>query len=327
MNSPYLDQSGNQAAHEGEVWDAAVVGGGPAGLAAALLLGRFRRRTIVFDNGQPRNGASAAIHGVPILHGMNAWEFRRETWKEIERYEGVERRDDLVVRASREIGGSRDGEGLFVLETGSGRIARARRVLLATGVEDICPTDIEEFDVYYGRSVYHCPDCDGYESTGKRIGLICWGAIAGPYAMEFLNWTRDITILANGHADTIPAHHWGYLDGWGIPVEPRKLLRFEGENGRLRGVRLDDGGAFRCDLAYFYLGQRPRTELAKQLGCKLNDRGHIEQDHCQRTSVHGVFAAGDVAPPDETVAVAMAEGQVAAITINRSLYEPERWMG
>lgn len=316
-----------QSEHQDEVWDAAVVGGGPAGLAAALLLGRYRRRTIVFDNGQPRNGASTSIHGVPILQGMTAWEFRRKTWSEIDQYEGVARRDDLVVRASRDTDGSLNGEGPFILETQSGRIERAKRVLLATGVEDICPTDVQEFDAYYGKSIYHCPDCDGYEATGKRIGLICWGDIAGPYAMEFLNWTRDITILANGRADTIPSHHWGYLDGWGIRVEPRRLVRFEGEDGHLRGVRLDDGSTFRCDLAYFYLGQRPRTELAKQLGCTLNEKGHVEQDHCQRTSVPGVFAAGDVAPPDETVAVALAEGQVAAITINRSLYEPERWMG
>jgi thioredoxin reductase len=233
----------------------------------------------------------------------------------------------VTGRAARVIRARRETAGTFVVETADGRTERGRRLLLATGVEDICPSDVGDFDRYYGSWIYHCPDCDGYQATGRKIGLICWGRLAAPYAMEFLNWTREITILANGHAGTIPADHWRYLDGWGIPVEPRGLVRFEGRDGRLTGVRLDDGTGFPCEVVYFYLGQRPRNELAKQLGCRVNSLGHIEQDERQRTSEPGVFTAGDVAPPDQSVAVAVAQGQVAAITLNRSLYERERWMG
>lgn len=245
----------NHLDRDGEVvWDVVVVGGGPTGLAAALMLGRYRRRTLVFDDRRRRFGAAGAIHCIPGLAGIGAWELRKNAWSEIGAYRDVARREATVVQAYRETGGP------FVVETRDGETACAR-LLLATGTEDICPSDVEDFDRYYGRWVHHCPDCDGYQATDRKIGLICWTNLAAPYAMEFLNWTNQITILA------------------------------------------------------------------KQLGCKLTWNGHVEPDSRQRTSVRDVYAAGDLAPPDETVAVALAEGQIAAITINRSLYGTERWMG
>ncbi|HEX5414726.1 MAG TPA: NAD(P)/FAD-dependent oxidoreductase [Chloroflexota bacterium] len=303
------------------LWDAIVVGGGVAGLACALMLGRYRRRAIVVDDGHPRNGATTAIHGIPFLVGVGPWELRERSWEEIARYPTIQNCNDTALRAGQE------ADGTLWVETGSGRRVRGKRLLLATGVEDILPDDIAGFRAFYGKTIHHCPDCDGYQATDKAIGLIAWGDVAAPYAMDFLNWTDRITVLTNGHPeDEIPESHRKQLERFNIPIETRPLARFEGADGTLTGVRFRDGTSFPCEVVYFYIGQHPRNDLARQLGCKLNKQGHVVQDRRQRTSVENVFAAGDIAPPDETVAVALAQGQVAAIVINRSLYG-ERWMG
>lgn len=300
------------------VWEVVVVGSGPAGLAAALMLGRYRRRTLVFDECRPRNAATHAIHGLPGLDGVSPAELRRRAWEQIGRYADVERRDERVT------GARRDTDGQFQLETAGGQTVRARRLLLATGVQDVRPDDVADFDSFYGSSIHHCPDCDGYEASGKRVAVISWGREAAGYALELLNWTAELVLLTHGHPDALPAEHVARLGALGIAVEHRRLARFEGRAERLSGIRLADGEAVACEAAYFHIGQRPCSELARQLGCRLNEQGHVDNDRRQRTSVSDVFVAGDLAPPDETVAVAMAQGQVAAIVINQSLYPPER---
>jgi len=303
------------------IWEVIVVGGGVAGLSCALMLGRYRRRTLVIDDGHPRNGATTAIHGIPFLTGVGPWELRERSWQEISRYQLVQNRNDTVMRAGQE------SDGTLWVETGSGQRECCQRLLLATGVVDIVPDDIAGFHEFYGKAIHHCPDCDGFQATGKKIGLIAWGDVAAPYAMDFLNWTDRMTVLTNGFPESeIPERHRQQLAKFKIPVDTRPLGRFEGENGVLTGVRFRDGARFPCQVVYFYIGQHPRNGLARQLGCKLNEKGRVVQDRRQRTSVENVFAAGDIAPPDETVAVALAQGQVAAIVINRSLYG-DRWMG
>lgn len=299
-------------------WDVIIVGGGPAGLTAALMLGRYRRRTLLFDDGRPRNAVTKGINGIAGLQGLTAREFQERAGREIDAYPDVHRRDERITAAWR------DDQGWFIVATASGGRARARRILLATGVEDLCPSDIDGFWAFYGTSIHHCPDCDGYDARDKRLGILSWGKEAAPYALEFLNWTTDLTLLTNGHSETIPAPHVARLQQLRIPIDPRPIARFEGSRGEIRSVRFADGSREPFQAVFFHLGQRPRSELARQLGCILDEHGHVEQDRRQRTSVDGVFAAGDIAPPDETVAVAIAQGQVAAIVINHSLYPPER---
>lgn len=260
-------------------WDVIVVGGGPAGLAAALMLGRYRRPTLLFDDNRPRNASTGAIHGVPGLEGLSAQALRERAWAQIDRYPDVCRREERVTRAWRE------ASGLLAVETSAGATECARRLLLATGVEDRCPDDVAGFAPFYGRSIHHCPDCDGYEASGKRIAIIARGEQAATYALEFLNWTDAITVLTHGRGEGVPADHAARLAAVGIGLDPRRLTRFKGDDGRLTGIRFADGALLPCQAAYFSLGQRPRAELAQQLGCALTARGHVEQDRRQRTSV------------------------------------------
>ena len=303
------------------LWDAVVVGGGPAGLAATLELGRCRRRTLLVDDARPRNGATPAIHGSLGWENVSPQRARERAWAHIARYPDVSRIEERIVRAWRET------DELLAVQTGSGATIWARRLLLATGVEDICPDDVEAFAQYYGRSIHHCPYCDGYESRDRRIAVIAWGESAAPYALELLTWTREIRLLTHGHND-LPAEHLARLDAAHIPVDRRRLVRFEGDGERLSGIHCADGATIPCAAVFFYIGQRPRSELAAQLGCALITPehpvqvGHVVVDRHQRTTVPDVFAAGDVAPPYETVSVAIAQGQIAAIEINRSLLDP-----
>lgn len=307
---------------DGRPWDAIVVGGGPAGLAAALMLGRYRRRALLFDDGRPRNAATRAIHGVPGLDGVGPHELRERARAEIARYPDIRCGEVRVARAWQE---TVSGQGAcLAVETAAGTVERAPCLLLATGVADLRPDDVAGFDALYGSDIHHCPDCDGYEASGKRVAVLSWGEEATSYALELLNWATDVTLLTHGHAESLSRGHLARLAAVGIAVDHRPLARFEERAGRLRGIRFADGDELPCETAFFSIGQRPRSELARQLGCALDERGFIEQDRRQRASVLGVFAAGDVSPPDDTVAVAMAQGQVAAIMINRALHGPER---
>lgn len=305
-----------------KLWDAIIVGAGPAGLTAALMLGRYRRRTLVFDHGPPRNAVTKQINGLPGIEGLTADQMRQQAWEHIARYRDVRRKAAEATRAWRETGP--DGQPVLAVQSGTGDVDRARCLLLATGVVDVCPDDVAGFATFFGRDIHHCPDCDGYEATGKRVAIVTWGDQAAAYPMEFLNWTRDITVLTHGHPEALPVGPAARLRALGMRLDHRRLAAFQGAEGQLAGIRLDDGTVVPCEAAFFYIGQRPRNELAAQLGCRLTEQGHIEQDRRQRTSVEHVYAAGDIAPPDETVAVALAQGQVAAISINRALYEPER---
>jgi thioredoxin reductase len=298
------------------MWDCIVVGAGPAGLNAALVLGRARRRVLVLDDAQPRNYATHEMHGVLGHDGLDPADLRARGRAELAGY-GVE-----VVSAEVQEGEVVDG----VVRLGSARgVDVARTVLLATGMLDEVP-DIPGFAEVWGTSAHTCPYCDGFEHRDERIAVLGSGPRGEHLAVLLRQWSRHVVLLSNGphdlHADQLARVH-----ALGIPVIQTPVAALEGDDdGRLRRVRLDDSETLERDALFFYVGWRLRNEVARTLGCELREDGSIAVDSEQATSVDRVYAAGNCADPRALVPVAAGSGVAAAVAINvrLSLDEADR---
>jgi len=290
------------------VLDAVVVGFGPAGASAALWLGRYRKRTVVLDAGEPRNRWTEASHGYLYRDGASPHELRAEAEKEIERYSTVSLRSASVT-------GARQRDGAFVIETADGQL-RARRVLLATGARDVFP-DVEGFFEHYGADVFTCPACDGYEARDRDVAVIGWGEHVPGFARSLLTWARSVTIVTDGHEFEAGELDRIRLDLEGVSVLEERAVALVGERGALRSIRLERGSVA-CTMAFFSIGCEPTADLADALGCERDPDGFLAVDGNGRTSVEGVWAAGDLTPGFHLVQVAAAEGAVAGIDCARS---------
>lgn len=293
------------------VYDCAIVGGGFAGLQAAIQLGRYRRRTIVFDTGDGRStlcGCYRNLLGWP--DGANGPELRTIGRSQAERL-GVEFVGARIDRAERR------GD-VFVLTDEQGRPTEARRLLLATGIGERLP-DLPELLPCLGYSVYICPDCDGFETAGRRTIVIGSGEAGARLAMELVYWTNDIVYVNHGG---IPPEEAALrsLEEHGIAYVERSVVRPEVEGTQFKGVLLADGTRIEAPCAFTAMGgNRVRTELAVQLGVALKGR-HVEADaRTKQTNVRHVWAAGDIVAHSQQAAIAMGDGAQAAIWMHKSL--------
>ena len=290
-----------------------VVGAGAAGLAAALTLRRHRRSVVVFDGGPPRNAWARRIHGVLGLPDVSGRELHRIGRRQVAEVGGhlVDARIDEARR---------DGDG-FLLCAADGRAWRVERLVLATGVRDVYP-DVEGFFDFYGSSVFVCPHCDGFEVQDRPIALVAWSPSMLPFTLTLTQWTRDITIVTDGRDAPLGRDELDRLTGIGARVVTKDVRRFEGEDGQLRALRFDDGTTLPVSAAFFTVECQFQTALAKQLGCRLLAGGCIEADEHLRTSVEGVWAAGDVVGEEQLVPIASAHGVKAGVDIHRTLPLP-----
>lgn len=297
--------------------DVGVVGAGYAGLSASLFLRRHRVEVIAFDGGPPRNHAASEVHGYLGLPSTSAAELIALGRRQVEE-SGGRIEPSPVERAGL-------AEGGFRLEGPGGAEWRVRRVLLATGVRDLLP-DIERFEEFYGSSVHVCPHCDGYEWRDQPIAVLSWNESSRDFVSKVSHWSRDVTLVSDGRQPDLSAADRDWLGSKGIALRTATIRSFEGQDGRLDGLRLEDGSVLPAAAAFFSLGEEHQTGLAEQLGCRLDESGAIEVDDEQHTSVEGVWAAGDVAGDSQFVAVASAHGVKAALDIHRTLAsrEPER---
>jgi len=212
-----------------------------------------------------------------------------------------------------------DGDFTLDVEAGDSRRSLAvRRVVLATGVEDIFP-DVDGFFEHYGVDVFHCPTCDGYEARDRRIVAFGWTEHVAGFALELLDWAARVTVVTDGTSFAGDAAHRAALSRHGIDVLEDDAEALLGRRGKLEGVRLRGGTTVPCELAFFSLGHRPRSELAAFLGCAVTAEGCIVVDGDCQTTVPGVYAAGDVVPGIQLVQVAAAEGTVAGVHAALSL--------
>lgn len=293
-------------------YDAVIVGGGPAGLSAALILGRCRRRVLVCDAGRPRNAAAREIHGFLTRDGIAPAELRRIARRQLEPY-GVE-----LVRG--EVTGARRTKDGFTVALAGGRIVSTRMLLFATGVVDRLPA-VDGLRALYGKSVFHCPYCDGWEVRGRPLAVYGRGKGGAGLALSLKTWSRDVALLTDGHG-RIPASARKALAARGIPVFGRRISRLE-QGAAGFDVVFRNGERLARRALFFSTGQDHSCDLPRRLGCRFTGKGAIRTDRFERTGVPGLFVAGDASRDVQLAIVAAAEGAKAAFAINRELQEEE----
>lgn len=294
--------------------DVAIIGGGPAGLSAALVLGRCRRRVLLFDAGQPRNWAAREMHGFLGRDCSDPADLRRVGREEVRRYETVRLRD-IAVKDARAI------DGGFEVVLASDERVRCRKLLIASGVKDTLP-DVEGFDALYGISAHHCPYCDGWEWRDRAIAVYGQGETGSAFALELLGWSRDVVFFTDGPAD-LKAEDRDELARNRIKVVEGRVSAFDGEGGLLKAVRLADGQVVQRDVLFFYTSSEQTCHIAHGFGCKFED-GLVATGSYEQTDTPGLFVAGDASRNAGLAIVAAAEGARAAFAINSELLREDR---
>ena len=290
------------------MYDVVIVGGGPAGLSAALVLGRCLRQVLVCDAGQPRNARARTLNGYLTRDGLPPLDFIGLGRRELERY-GVMLRHATVIDVTSSSAG-------FAVALDGGERVTSRSVLLATGVRDHLP-DIEGLEDCYGISVHHCPYCDGWEVRGRTIAVIGCGTSLAGLALSLKTWSPRIVACTNGHP--LRASHRRQLAGHDIAIHESNVASLLHEGGQVRELAFDDGARVACDAVFFTGGQSQQCEIAARLGCEFTHRGTVKTDHLGRTCVPGVYVVGDASRDVQFAIVAAAEGAKAGVAINKVL--------
>jgi thioredoxin reductase len=304
----------NATAHD-HVWDCIVVGGGAAGLSAALVLGRARRRTLVVDAGAPSNRVADGIGGLLGHDRRPPAELYARGRAELAAYPSVEVREGDVVAGTRTEGG-------FVLDLADGHRESARRVLLATGMDYRHP-GLPGIAERFGRSVFHCPFCHGWEVRERPLGVLDRGETGVLRTLLLRAWSDDVTLFADGPGELDPAGA-DRLQVAGVTVDERRVTGLRGPGYELAAVVFADGAERRCEGLLVPVTLHQRSPLAAQLGAEAAAPGHVVADAVQVDEMHqstvpGLSAAGDLSTQMPSVANAIAAGSNAAAAIVRSL--------
>jgi thioredoxin reductase len=294
-------------------YDVAVIGGGAAGLSAALVLSRARREVVVIDAGEPRNAPATAMHGFLSRDGMSPAELVARGREEVVGYGG--HLVDGVVTALRP---APCGGFEIVMADRSALIAR--RVLVTTGLRDEIP-DLPGLRERWGRDVLHCPYCHGFEVHDRKLAVLGGSLQAAHYAQIVRQWSDDLTYITP--SEILTAAERERLVARGISIAEGTPARILVENERLRGVELDDGRTVSCDALFVPPRFIPNNTLLLDLGCDTDENGWVTTDDNGLTSIRGVWAAGNVANPRAQVITAAGEGSAAAIAINADLVEED----
>ena len=294
-------------------YDCIIIGGGPAGLTCAIFLGRYQRRVLLIHHGRPRNYASRAIHGFIGQHNIPPGELLRRGREEAEAA-GAEICECTATKVER-VG------DIFEVTTDSG-VMRGRRVVLAYGVRDTLP-DIPDIERYYGGSVFHCADCDGYEVRDRVVGVIGWGKKAVGLSLKLLQWTSKITIFTDGHERGWTPEHQSKLLAEGIALKEEKILSLTGRDSMVDAAVLATGEHVAVEALFFTIGVERSCTLAESLGCQVDpEHPNIVVDDHKQTSVEGIYAVGDLVAGSQLAITSAADGAIAAIALNQSLLPP-----
>jgi thioredoxin reductase len=299
-----------------DLYDCIVIGAGPAGLSASLFLARYLRRTLTFHHNSPRNEYAHGVHGFLGHHGIRPGELLARGRDEVTTHGGliIEACVTAVKKVARERFRVIAGERAF----------EARRLLLATGLRDLTP-DCPGFREFYGWSVFHCPDCDGYEVKDKRVAVLAYDKNAAGFTENLLTWTRHITLLTDRRE--ISNENRAKLAALEVAIRTEAVVGLEGNAStkQLQRVVFAEGEPLECDALFFNLGTELATNFHETLACRLDPEfGLLWVDETQQTSVEGVYGAGDITPNSQLAVVAAAEGAMAAIHMHKSLNADRR---
>jgi thioredoxin reductase len=293
-----------------DVQDCIIIGGGPAGLNAAVVLGRCRRKVLVFDVGEYRNKASHGMHNYLTRDDIVPKEFIKICHQELEKY-SVQLLRKKIVKAEK------DGDGMFIAKDEEGRTYSSRKLLVATGLTDNIP-DIPGFKEFYGKSVFHCPYCDGWEIRDKKIGVYARNKNGSELALSLKGWSDSVVLFTDGKNKIKPSEK-EQLDALGIPVIQHQINRLEGKDGQIQKVIFSNGEQIDCDALFFVNGYKQQCDLAETFGCEISKKGVVITNRFQQTNIEGLYVAGDAAKDMHFVVVAAAEGAKAGVIINKEL--------
>jgi len=293
--------------------DCVIVGGGPGGLSAALVLGRARRSVMVIDDNRPRNAVTHASHGFLTRDGIEPAEFRRIAYEEVLAYPSVEHRQAEVVDICRQANG-------FEIVMKTGERVRTKKLIMATGLKEVFP-EIDGLYDYYGKSLFNCPYCDGWEWRDRPIFLLTEEPVILHMAKLLYNWSQDLIVCTNGKP-LLTTEERKMLESKNIQVIETPVVAFEGQNGLLEQIVLADGHRIKRNAGFVIPKWQPRADFSKQIGYAVTDFGGIATDAMGRSAIAGLYAAGDAAHvwPSQLI-YAASDGYKTAVTVNMDLSE------
>jgi thioredoxin reductase len=295
-------------------YECIIVGAGPAGLSAALMLGRCRRRVLICHTGETRNARASGIHNYLTRDGTRPAEFLALARQEVSQYPTIEFREVEVLDAAR----TPDG---FRLVCADGRQLGARKLLLATGVVDELP-EIEGLAPLYGTSVHHCPYCDGWEWRDRPLAVYGVGEEGSALTLGLTVWSEDLVLCTNGPSRLAPGD-LDKLHELGIEIREDRIARLEGRDGRLERIVFEQGQPLEREALFICTPQHQRSALARKLGCRFTGKGAVNTGSCEATDVPGLYVAGDSSKEAQFVVVAAAEGAEAGMAINKALLKED----
>lgn len=298
---------------DSSLFDAVVIGGGPAGLSAALALGRARRRILVASDGPTRNAAAGAAHNVFTRDGTPPAELVRIGRAQLSPY-------DVTIREEWATDAERTDRGFAVTFAGRDGV-ESRGIIIATGVRDVLP-DVPGFAELWGSGVFHCPYCHGWEVAGRQLAVYATGEKAVHLCRLIRGWSDDVVLFSDGPCDLSAADR-EMIERNGIVVREERVERLVGSDGDLEAVVLEGGEVVSRGGLILSPKQELRSDLPFRLGCPITEDGRVEAGLGGRTPVPGVFVAGDAGPGHQSVPSAMASGALAGAMLNHDLLEEE----
>ncbi|WP_240420681.1 NAD(P)/FAD-dependent oxidoreductase [Paenibacillus periandrae] len=295
--------------------DVVIIGGGPAGLNAALVLGRARKTVAVIDEGRPRNAVTRETHGFLTRDGISPSEFRKIAKEEISAYPSV----FFVADTALSIAGT---DGHFQITTALGHNYTSKKLLFAVGMRDR-PLDIPGLAEVYGQSAFVCPYCDGWELRDERLVVINQGEELMHFAPLISGWTDRFTICTNGPDELTDAQR-EELQLNQVPLFDSPIQYIDSQDGIVRQVVLEDGTTIPCRGIFFKPDLVIGSDLPKAIGCHIAEMGKVVVDIVGKTNIRGVYSAGDAASRMHQAIAAASMGALAAATINNEL-NVEAW--
>lgn len=291
-------------------YDVIIIGGSYAGLSAAMALGRALRKVLVIDGGNPCNKQTPHSHNFLTQDGKTPKEISDLAKAQVLNYDTISFLNDIAIKGNKTENG-------FEITTQSGDIFQGRKLIFGTGVKDLMP-NIEGFAACWGISVIHCPYCHGYEVRNQKTGLFANGDMAYEFGKLLWNWTKDLTIYTNGKS-TLTLEQINTLAAKNINIVEKEIVEISHENGQIQALIFSDGSKQKLDALYAKIPFVQHSDIPQSLGCEITDMGMLKVDMMQKTSVDGVFAAGDSTNMMRSVANAVYGGNMAGAAASKEL--------
>lgn len=291
-------------------YDVIIIGGSYAGFSAAMALGRSLRKVLIIDSGKPCNQQTPYSHNFITHDGKKPSDINAKAKKQVLKYPTVTFLEDKVSKAIK-------GETNFEIKTEKGETFTGRKLLFATGLKDLFP-QINGFAECWGISVLHCPYCHGYEVKNERTGIIANGAIGFEFTKMISNWTKDLSVFTNGETSLTKEQN-NILERNNITIVEDQIDYFQHNEGKIINIVFKNGTKTAIKALYAKPPFEQHSHVPQELGCEITDQGLIKVDSFQKTTINGIYAAGDNCTVGRSLALAVSSGSVAGAIINKEL--------